>query len=293
MLWQRYIHVHVIHNVWAVMSVCLSVCLSIHLSVHPSVCSFPSLNPFTSSLLSSLTPSALNSFLPPPVLPTRPPPWAFSSVCSCCRPSRQTSMPGASTGPRPCTRRQPTGTEVCAHVHVQCVVCAVHQQPHSWCSEAVTVLSGIVKCNVLSSLGEENMYMYTTCTCINSVCACTCIHEVHVGMLSYMYIQCTCTMYLCPTESLEYLLACGCHADDPAGPTGATALHYVAAAGHGECVQVLLQYGASANSVVVTEEVRGEGGRKGRKERKGVYTCTYMYMSILLKDKRKGYGHPQ
>ena len=137
------------------------------------------------------------------------------------------------------------------------------------------------------------MYMYTTCTCINSVCACTCIHEVHVGMLSYMYIQCTCTIYLCPTESLEDLLACGCHADDPARPTGATALHYVAAAGHGECVQVLLQYGASANSVVVTEEVRG-GGREERKE--GAEKCIYMYimyMSILLKDKRRGYGHPQ
>ena len=96
-------------------------------------------------------------------------------------------------------------------------------------------------------------------------------------------------MYLYPTESLEYLLACGCHADDPAGPTGATALHYVAAAGHGECVQVLLQYGASANSVVVTEEVRGGGGGKeggwwgrGRKGRK-VYNCTYM--SLLLKNR--------
>ena len=128
------------------------------------------------------------------------------------------------------------------------------------------------------------MHMYTTCTCINSVCACTCIHEVHVGMLSCMYVQCTCTMYLRPTESLEYLLACGCHADDPADPTGATALHYVAAAGHGECVQVLLQYWASANSVVATEEVRGgEGGKKGRNGKVyiHVHTCTCPYCSKI------------
>ena len=81
------------------------------------------------------------------------------------------------------------GTEVCAHV--QCVVCAVHQQPHSWCSEAVAVLSGVVKCNVLSSLGEENMHMYTTCTC-----TCTLHVHVHVHYIyMYMYKQCMC-MYM-------------------------------------------------------------------------------------------------
>ena len=107
----------------------------------------------------------------------------------------------------------------------------------------------------------SNMYTYaciTVNTCMSVWMCGTCtidmhIYTVHVRLYSVLY----------PTESLEYLLACGCHADDPAGPTGATALHYVAAAGHGECVQVLLQYGASANSVVVTEEVRGGGGRKG------------------------------
>ena len=97
-------------------------------------------------------------------------------------------------------------------------------------------------------------------------------------------------MYLYPTESLEYLLACGCHANDPAGPTGATALHYVVAAGHGECVQVLLQYRASANSVVVTEEVRGGGG--GREERKRCITVrTCPFCSKI--GARKGYGQPQ
>ena len=63
-------------------------------------------------------------------------------------------------------------------------------------------------------------------------------------------------MYIVSTESLEYLLTCGCHADDHAGPTGATALHYAVTAAHGECVHILLNYGANVNAVVTSEEVR-------------------------------------
>ena len=62
-------------------------------------------------------------------------------------------------------------------------------------------------------------------------------------------------MYIVSTESLEYLLTCGCHADDHAGPTGATALHYAVTAAHGECVHILLNYGANVNAVVTSEEV--------------------------------------
>ena len=67
------------------------------------------------------------------------------------------------------------------------------------------------------------------------------IHHLHI-LLLYIY-----------TESLEFLLACGISPDDPAGDSGATALHYAATGTHGHCVHTLLKYGANINAVSTSE----------------------------------------
>ena len=55
------------------------------------------------------------------------------------------------------------------------------------------------------------------------------------------------------TDSLEFLLVCGVTPDEPAGVSGATALHYAVTGAHGQCVHSLLEYGASINAVVESE----------------------------------------
>ena len=60
-------------------------------------------------------------------------------------------------------------------------------------------------------------------------------------------------LYYSTAESLEYLLTCGADPDDPAGSSGATALHYAVTGAHVQCVHTLLHHGANVNAVTTSE----------------------------------------
>lgn len=66
----------------------------------------------------------------------------------------------------------------------------------------------------------------------------------------FLYIKC---WIFLSADSLEFLLACGIPADEPAGSSGATALHYAVTGAHGQCVHTLLQYGANINAMASSE----------------------------------------
>ena len=76
-------------------------------------------------------------------------------------------------------------------------------------------------------------------------------------------------------DALEFIVTVMVGAEDSVNEPaegGATALHYAVSGGHEECVRVLVQYGADINSITTTEEVKGERGGGGEREReRGVF----------------------